>query len=317
MSNAVQVGVVGLGARYARRYRPALLRCRERFVVRAVCDQVQQRALTEAKHWNCAASAGVLDVLEQPDVEAILLLDRQWHRLWPLQMACSFGKPVFCCDPLACDDAHADEILQDIEQSKLPVMLAMTPRLAPATDQLRELFNTQLGAPRFLVCEHARPRQLRQGPGPAAELNLLGPSATALLDWCAWLLDGEPQSVLAGTLGADWLHFLTLACDDRRGIHITCRRGPGLRAGVRLHAVADHGSAVVDLPHRVSWSDGKGEHTLCLRARLSMTDQLLETFWHMVRTGARPEPGVREAYRVLGWLRAGKRSLREQRQIAL
>jgi hypothetical protein len=37
----------------------------------------------------------------------------------------------------------------------------------------------------------------------------------------------------------------------------------------------------------------------------------------MVRTGARPEPGVREAYRVLGWLRAGKRSLREQRQIAL
>jgi predicted dehydrogenase len=317
MSNAVQIGIVGLGARYTRRYRPALLRCHERFVVRAVHDQVQQRAQAEAKHWNCAASAGVMDVLEQADVEAILLLDRQWHRLWPLQMACNFGKAVFCCDALACDDAHADEIVQGIEQSKLPVMLAMTPRLAPATGQLRALFRTQLGSPRLLVCEHARPGQLRQSPGPAAELNLLGPPATALLDWCAWLLDGEPESVLAGTLAADWLHFLTLTCRDQRGIHITHRRGPGLRAGVRLHAVADHGSAVVDLPQRVSWTDGKGEHTLCLRSRLSMTDQLLENFWRMVRTGVTPEPGVREAYRVLRWLRAGKRSLREQTQIAL
>jgi predicted dehydrogenase len=316
MSHAVQLGIIGLGRRYARRYRPALLRCRERFVVRGVCDQVHQRAVTEARQWNCTPSAGVIDLLEQADVEAILLLDTQWHRLWPLQMACSFGKPVFCCDALACDDPHADQIVQCVNDSKLAVMMAMTPRLAPATAQLRELFGAHLGAPRLLVCEHTQPASMRPSLGRTAEAGLLGPLGSALLDWCAWLLGGEPLSVLAGRTGGDALRYLTLTFPGERGIHMTYRRGPGLRAAVRLHAVSDNGSAVVELPHRLSWADRKGEHTLSL-PRFSATDQLLDSFWHMVCAGANPAPGVQDAHRVLRWLRAATQSVREQRQIPL
>ena len=256
MINAVQVGIIGLGPRYAKRYKPALLRRRDRFTIRAVCDQVHERAFAEAKQLGCAAAAGAAELLERADVDALMLVDRQWHRLWPLELACRYSKPVFCCDTLECDDAHADAIHQRIQESKLPVMLAMTPRLAPATIQLRELLAVQLGPPRILLCDCTRPLHGAQPPGQNLACSLLGNPGSAVLDWCAWFLTGEPRSVRAAILGQGHLHSLLLEFSEDRGLQITCRRGPGLRAGMRLHVVAAKGSASGELPGRVSWSDG-------------------------------------------------------------
>src|SRR5713101_7354841 len=108
MMPRLRVGVIGLGRRWRRRYRPALDPLRELFEVRALCDQIHHKAICEAKRAGCDAAQGPTDLLERSDVEACLLLDPQWYGLWPLELACRLGKPVFCATPLEYDNDHAD-----------------------------------------------------------------------------------------------------------------------------------------------------------------------------------------------------------------
>src|SRR5260370_41165099 len=99
----LRVGILGLGRRWRRRYRPALHALRDRFVIRSVWDALPVRASRNARQLGCRAAGGVIDLLEGKDSDAILLLDAAWHGLWPLEAACRFGKPGFCALPLDAD----------------------------------------------------------------------------------------------------------------------------------------------------------------------------------------------------------------------
>ena len=103
----LRVGVIGLGRRW-RRYRPLLSRLREHVEVRVVCDQIKVRAGAKQSDSSAAPAAGPVELLERPDVEAVLLLDAQWYGLWPLEYACQINKPVLCAGSLAGDESNAD-----------------------------------------------------------------------------------------------------------------------------------------------------------------------------------------------------------------
>src|SRR5438132_5371930 len=105
MSKLLHVGVIGLGKRWQRRYRPALLALRDRFRVSLLSDAVPQRALQEAKLLGCRAVNGPTALVDNDAVEAVLLLDPPWYRLWPLELACRFAKPLFCAAALELDEA--------------------------------------------------------------------------------------------------------------------------------------------------------------------------------------------------------------------
>ena len=64
------VGIIGLGSRWAKHYKPALLNLSERFQIRVVCDHVQERALSEARLLGCASAAGPTELLTRDDVDA-------------------------------------------------------------------------------------------------------------------------------------------------------------------------------------------------------------------------------------------------------
>src|SRR5207237_4199630 len=96
MSAPLRVGVIGLGPRWQRRYKPALLALRRMYEVRVLFDQIPQQATREARRLGCDAVTGITSLLESDDVDAVLLLDSQWFRLWPIEQACRCGKPVFC-----------------------------------------------------------------------------------------------------------------------------------------------------------------------------------------------------------------------------
>src|SRR5262249_17480970 len=218
--------------------------------------------------------------LLDPAVEAVLLLDPQWYRLWPVESACRQGKPVFCAADLDLDDAHADALYQQVQAARLPVLMAMTPRLAPALARLRELLDTRLGPARLVLCEsvaappalgtdRAQGAGLALGADQALGAGLLTPphrgqpSETALLDCCSALLPGDPVSVLATGWEDDALTTLLLEFEEHRAIQIMCyqdpsfnvrrrasstRRGeddsagPGSRSKVRVRVVAERGS---------------------------------------------------------------------------
>src|SRR4051812_30923238 len=219
MTNPLRIGVIGLGRRWRRRYRPALLALPERFRIQVVYDQVLQRALREAQQLSCAAAVGLTELFERDSVDAVLLLDPQWFGLWPLELACRAGKPVFCCIGLDRDDGHADALCQQVQASRLPVMVEMAPRQAPATARLRDLLATELGPARLVVCESIQPAG---GPRqPPRRRSGLGSVGIPLVDWCTSLLGADPVRTQGDGVDALGLARLLLEFPDGRAAQIT------------------------------------------------------------------------------------------------
>ena len=308
MSDLLRVGVIGLGRRWQRDYRPALLKLRERFEVRALCDQVSSRAIREAKRLGCDAAAGPTELLERRDVEALLLLDSQWYGLWPLEPACRLGKPVFCCGSLEAEAAHADALCRKVRDSRLPVMVELAPRAQPALGRLRELLETALGPARLVIGCRAEP-----APRPGR----LGNGGIAALDACATLFGAEPVSVLETDAGSGGLTSLLLEFGDGRAAQLTRYRAPGSRPSLRLRVVAERGTATAELPGRVRWADAAGRHAQVLSRGRPAGESWLEQFHRAVTEKQEPRPNLEDAHRLLGWLRTAARSRLEGKRLAL
>jgi predicted dehydrogenase len=323
MEKILRLGIIGLGRRWHRRYKPALRVLRSRFTIRVVCDQVQERAAREARQMACAHASGPTQLLEREDVDAVLLLDRQWFRLWPLEQACQAGKPVFCSCSLEEDDAHADVLHRNVLESRLPVMMEMLPGIAPVTMRLRELFETELGAPRLLVCDVRRSvsKSSRPKTAPASGstfvADLFGGEGIPLLDWCAGLLGAEPVRVTAHALPSSGFSSVFLEFPGARGVQLIRRSGITEKRTVRLEALGERGLALVEWPHHVSWSTPQGSYSHVLRGQRPLTQLLLEHFRDAAQGGRPLEPSLRSAYRVLRWLRLAARSHEEGRLLPI
>jgi predicted dehydrogenase len=311
MTQPLSVGVIGLGPLWHKRYRPALLALPGLYRIAALCDQIEHQAAREARHLDCLSTAGPTELLEIDEVEAVLLLDPQWYRLWPLEAACRVGKPVFCCGRLDLDAAHADRLYELVQAAGLPVMLEMPARAAAVLGRLRELLATQLGACQVLLCEASEPA------GPAGQAAPRFGSVAALLDCASVLLPGEPISALA--IGAESAAYsgLVLEFDQGRFLQVGRWRGATPRAGLRLQAIAERGIATAHLPNRLHWTDAAGSHTHVLPADRPVGQVLLERFFQVVRAGQPPEPSWQEAYRLLRWMRAVEQSRKEGRRVVL
>jgi predicted dehydrogenase len=307
------VGVIGLGRRW-RRYRPLLARLRKYVQVRAVCDQLLSRAEIEAQKWACAAAAGPVELLERPDVEAVLLLDAQWYGLWPLEHACHVRKPILCALSPASDDAHADALHESIQSSGLPVLMALPPLLAPAARQLRELLTHRLGQARLVRADWsiAGPTTRRPNPG-----DLLSKAAVLpLLAACAWLLDDIPRSVwtLDGASASFVTVLLRFGCDRLAQVNLwTATAG---RTPPRLEVVAEAGTAAVQLPRQLRWRNADGQYIQRLPPRVAEQSSL-ERFILALRARQPLHPSFAEAYQALTWLRAAVRSRNEGKCISL
>jgi predicted dehydrogenase len=322
MKKILRLGIIGLGRRWYKRYLPALLRLRSSFRISVLCDQRQERAVREAKRLACDAAAGPTQLLEREDVDAVLLLDRQWFGLWPLERACQVGKPVFCSCSLAWDDAHADALYRQVRESGLPVIMEMMPRFAPAAARLRNLFETDLGAPQLLLCDVVCkqaicPLQGARMPEVSPVAGLFGGSSIPLLDWCTGLLGDEPLTFSARSLEAAGFSSLFLEFSGGRGVQLTRRRGKVDRPTLRLEVLAERGSALVDLPYRLSWTTADGFHSHKLRGQPPPAQLILEHFRDVVQGKATPHPTLDDAYRVLRWLRVAARSRDEGRLLTV
>jgi predicted dehydrogenase len=302
----LRVGVIGLGRRW-RRYRPILARLRDHVEVRAVCDQITRRAETEARQLRCTAAAGPAELLERSDVEAVLLFDPQWFGLWPLEHACRTKKPVFSTLSPADDAPHADALRQQIQKSNLPALMALGPRLAPATLFLRELLTHRLGQARLV--------RANWSVAPTRDL-LTSPVVLPLLMSCAWLLDDRPRSVW--TIDGEGASFVTLILrfGSERLAQVTLWTVKVGGPPGRFEVVAEAGTATAEPPRQVRWRDADGQHGQRLPSR-SVEQNGLECFLLALRAGQPPRPNFEDAYQALTWLRAAARSRADGRRIEL
>ncbi len=299
MAQGLQIGIIGLGRRWRKTYQPILRNLGELFRIAAVCDALPERAQQEAQRLGCAAAAGPTDLLLRSDVAAVLLLDPQWYRLWPLQVAWRQQKPIFCDPPLESDDEHADAMVQQIysETPYLPVMMAFPFRFAPVTKFLGQLVANELGPVRVVSALAVEPR-----------LDPAFPVGTPWLDLCSHFLDQAP--VRAVSVAGENQEWTCTFLDNGQGSTIQLTWFPAARKNRlrRLTLLCARGTATAELPALVHWTSRAGQHTVCLKPAKPPIRLLLEAFHRSLVQGKAVEPSLKEAYRLLQWARLARQS---------
>jgi predicted dehydrogenase len=289
MTKPLRVGVIGLGPLWRRQYAPALRGLRDRFEVAAVCDQVQERAVRVGKRCQCEAAGGPTDLLNRPGLEAVLLLDAQWHGWWAASRACAAGKAVFCCPFAGLTSADGEALVREARASGVAVVLALPMRVLPAAARLRELLAESLGPARVVL----------GSTGTAG-----GPTSLALLDLldaCASLLGAEPAHVTRADTAA--LSVLVLDYGAGRAAQLTIPLQAGPAGPARLEVIAQRGRVEFQLPQRLSWSGPTGRHMHWTGTHRFPAQLLLEQFHAAVR-GEGTAAGLAEVGPLLGLLAA-------------
>ena len=313
----MRVGVVGLGRLWEARHKPALARMADRFEVRAVYDQVARRAATEAAHLGCAAPEGLAALVERPDVDVIYLLTPQWFGLHAIGLACAAGKPIYCALPVAGDPTALREVAEAIRARGTPFMPELARRFYPATLRLRELLATTLGRPRLVLGQDRLFGFDRYGqPGPTTQMApapLLVDPGSYLLDWCRWVFQAEPVSILGfggpvlrGPGPADDFEGIWLEFPDGARAQIAVGRYHRHRWGDALQFLpppgfqvyAEHGAAWLELPDRIQWTDADGPHEERLPLEPTVGEVLNDQFHRMVRGDQSLAPRLDDALAV-------------------
>jgi predicted dehydrogenase len=304
MSKRLRVGVFGLGRRW-QRYKLALVGPHSIVDVRAVLDPSPRRTVRVARALQCEAVEGAEDLIDRSDVDALLLLARPWHGLWPLERASQAGKPVLFAAPLT-DDDHAEEWLAKFPGQKPPIMAALGGGLTPAAGRLRTLLERHLGPARLVHFAAAINRRATSEQLLAARLLLHA------LHICGELLPGDPESISTAAPAGSGVVNLTLTFSGGRAALVALTDGGGARA--RVAVTAEKGTAVACLPRRLLWKDSAGDHSLRL-PRQPALNAVLARFADAVRVGRAPRPSFEDACRALSRVRAARRSHAEGRAV--
>jgi predicted dehydrogenase len=206
-------------------------------------------------------------------------------------------------------------VLRDrVREAGVAFMAEVPCRLSPATLRLKELIATRLGAPRLLFCNRRRTAEAAGESGVKCELDMV-----ELIDWCRYVVDAEPSSVVAVSHGspdhdkcADYFSLsldFAEATDAGHGamamiacgqyVPAACHESLNYRRPADLKVVCDRGIAFVDLPNTVAWFDNAGQHLETLDHERPVGEQLLMHFHRAVESLVLKTASLDDAHRAL------------------
>ena len=337
----LRVGLVGLGDAWESRHRPALRSLSDRFEVRVVCSEVALRAQMAAKEFDADCVDGFRALTKRDDIDAILILSPQWYGPLPILAACDSGKAVYCAAALEMTREEAGEVRHRVDKAGVAFMAELPRRHAPATQRLKELIATRLGAPRLLFCHRRKGMLPGSGHGMDASSPWVNRDLIELVDWCRYVVGCEPRSVTAVGYAPDRAES-DLADGD--GIYRMMSLGFGsthdssgpmaqissgyylpqawteaisFRPPAGLQVYCDNGVAFVDLPTTLVWFDQAGRHMESLETERPVGEQLLGLFHRAVTSLVRRTNELDDAYRALCVVAEAERSIKEGRRIDL
>ncbi len=335
----LRVGLVGLGNAWEVRHRPALRALSDRFEVRAVCEPVAIRAEMAARDFGADAVDGFRALCQREDVDAVLILTGQWFGALPLLAACDAGKAVYCAASLDFDTEQARQIKQRVEESGVAFMAEFPRRQAPATLRLKELIATRLGSPRLLFCHQRVPTESqhnghKQPPKPAVSRTH---DLVELVDWCRYVVGGEPTSVLGLThvsqADPQEIDYEMMSLDfsgpAAPGTKVTAQISSGryipavwpeavaYRPPAALQVACENGIAFIDLPSTLVWFDKAGRQMESLDSERPVGEQMLSNFYRSVTSLVRNTGGLEDAYRAMLIVQQAHRSHAEAKRMTL
>jgi predicted dehydrogenase len=333
----LRVGVVGLGAHWDTRHRQALRALSDRFDVRAICEQVAHRAEVAAREFDASAVDGFRALTHREDVDAVLVLSRQWYGALPIFAACDEGKAIYWAADLDLDMDLARRVRDRVTESGVAFMAEFPRRHAPATIRLKELIATKLGPPRLLFCHSRIPAESGLKPGkPGEPREPARNQLVELVDWCRYIVGAEPTSVVGVAHqppGAERPDYQMMSLDFSTGgppgtgatAQISCGRympvawpeAVTFRPPAALQVACENGIAFVDLPASLTWFDHAGRILESLEMERPVGEALLSQFFRSVTSLVRSTSSLEDTYRALAVVVAAHRSHEEGRRVFL
>jgi predicted dehydrogenase len=298
MARRLRFGIIGLTRRWPR-YRRALLALAGEVRPVAVHDPSPARCEQVARDLGAEAAGGVVELIERPDIDALLLVGGAWFGLWPLEQAARAGKPVLCTTSPLEDEANVEALREKLAGAG-GIHVALWPALTVLREALADRLQESLGRPLFAQMTWTGRRD------PSRDGDVLeSPAALALLRECADLFSEAPEQVTAH--GSAELASVILRFDEGRAAQLTLRAGPAARTGCRLQVEAENGAARGEVPRVVEWVDEEGRHRHELPAGMAELTAL-DQFVQAVRSGGATACSLGQACEALDWLRAARRA---------
>lgn len=334
----LRIGVLGLGAYWESRYRPALAALPDRFAVRGIYAPVARLAAAAAEKLHAVAVDGFRALVARPDIDAVLVLACQWCGPLPLIAACEAGKAIYWAADLDLDLEEALAVQQRIDRSGVACLAEFARRLAPATVRLKELIATRLGRPQLVLCDQRGGTGERRDAARAGVRSGSGRRALVeLVDWCRYVVGSEPTAVhavaqqRAAEAGEVDYQRLTLdyASPERPGTgplaEIVCsellhQRWPeavSFRPPSQFQVHCERGVAYVDLPRTLVWFDAAGSHTEVLDDERPVGEQLLMHFYRAVTSLVRKTSDIEDRCRAMQIVLAAEASQRSGERMPL
>ena len=313
----LRIGLIGLGDQWESRHAPALRALSDRFEVTAVCCEVFTKAKRVAEQFNAVPIPSFRSLIRREDIDAILYLSPQWYGSLPILEACEHGKAVYSSAALDVTPGQALDIRTRIEGSGIAYMAELPRRHSPATIRLKELIATRLGKPHLLFCHQRMPAESqadwrRRGQHcPLVWRNLM-----ELVDWCRYLVDADPVSVLSSIhdrhdsqkdLFYQMVNLEFAQTDDNNmrpmaqlsvGHYIPQRWADALsfRRPPSVQVCCENGMAFIDLPSNLVWFDDAGQHNESLESERAVGEQMLDRFYRAITSLIRRTTDPDDAY---------------------
>lgn len=332
----IRVGLVGLGDHWNERHRPALLALSDRFEVRAICCQIAERSRNVAKEFKAVAVDGFRALMERDDIDAILALAPDWVGPLPIVAASEAGKAVYCSTALDLAPEQSQQIKQRIEKSGVAFMAEFPRRYSPATLRLKELIATRLGKPKLLFCHDRLAVESQLDKWRRGEYcPLVWRHMTEQIDWCRYLVDAEPASVLSAAYDSkdpskSFYQMVSLEFPENKlGIKPMAQLSLGhyipnkwkealsFRRPASIQVCCENGMAFVDLPNSLVWFDDAGQHTEALETEKPVGEQMLSQFYRSITSLVRNQTDLNDAYRAMNVVLLSNESIRTGKRLAI
>ncbi|MCB9121226.1 MAG: bi-domain-containing oxidoreductase [Caldilinea sp.] len=136
----IRIAVVGAGNFAKAVHLPNLQKLSDLYSIRAIVSSTGSNAKATAEQFGAAyASTNIQDVLDDPDVDAVMICTRHDLHAKQAMLAAKAGKAIFLEKPMALNQDELDQLVVVLKETGVPFMVGYNRRYSPAARRAREL----------------------------------------------------------------------------------------------------------------------------------------------------------------------------------
>lgn len=138
----IRLGMVGVGRAIWGMHCPELEGKKDKFVVVAACDTIEDRRAKMAERYNCATYERIEDLIKDPNVEIVDIATRSIDHFKHAKLALEAGKDVLVEKPMCVSYDEASRLFEIAKKCGRRLFVRHNRRFEPAFQHIREIIDS-------------------------------------------------------------------------------------------------------------------------------------------------------------------------------